>query len=67
MHDAIDRQIGRVYTAIIYIDSDDKPAVTKGYNDSFMHYLSILKVFEAFYYGNKLNYFGFEVGVANER
>ena len=32
-----------------------------------MHYLSILKVFEAFYYGNKPNYFGFEVGVANER
>ena len=61
MHDAIDRQIGRVY-AIIYIDT-----VTKGYNDSFMHYLSILKVFEAFYYGKKPNYFGFGVGVANER
>ena len=63
MHDAIDRQIGRVYTAIIYIDQ----TVTKGYNDSFMQYLSILKIFEAFYYGNKPNYFRFEVGVANER
>ena len=29
----------------------------------FMHYLSILKVFEAFYYANKP---GFEVGVVNE-
>ena len=29
----------------------------------FMHYLSILKAFEAFYYGNKPNYCGFEVGM----
>ena len=28
--------------------------------------MAVLISFEAFYYGNKPNYFGFEVGVANE-